>query len=126
MDFSLFTFAAGLAGLAVAAAHAHLGGRRWAWGVICLLVLAGLVMVIGARDEYGDGDDTGVVIHVYLVWGLGAVFTAMPLLMATGLDGWPRRALIGLSSEPIIFSCASSSGEIVVASSSGSKRIWPS
>ncbi|MGR3484831.1 MAG: DUF998 domain-containing protein [Paracoccaceae bacterium] len=108
MDFGLYAFASGLAGLSVAAAHAHLGGRRWSWGVICLLILAGLVMVIGARDEYGDDDPGGVVIHMYLVYGLGVFFTIMPLLLATGLDGWPRRALIGLgvlwlASSPVFF-----------------------
>ena len=52
------------------------------------------------RNEYGDGDDEGVVIHIYLVYGLGVLFLAAPLSMAAGFGRDPpkvRSALIGLA-----------------------------
>ncbi|MHA6347394.1 DUF998 domain-containing protein [Roseivivax sp. CAU 1761] len=85
MDVALYGFAAGLFALALAAAHAHLGKIAWTAGVVQLALLGGLVIVVGARNEYGDGDSGGVVIHIYLVYALGALFTAMPLCLAPGL-----------------------------------------
>ncbi len=84
MDVALYGFAAGLFATALAAAHAHLGGIGWSVGVVSLALLAALVVVVGARNEYGDGDSDGVVIHIYLVYGLGVLFLAAPLSMAAG------------------------------------------
>lgn len=99
MDFALYGFAAGLMATALAASHAHLGGKAWSTGVLSLAVLAALVIIVGARDEYGDGDVDGVVIHIYLVYGLGALFLLTPLCMAADINnehGWAKRALIAL------------------------------
>ena len=56
-------------------------GRRSA-GILSLAILAALVIVIAARDEYGDGDTGGVVIHIYLVYALGALFLLTAWSMA--------------------------------------------
>ena len=85
MDVALYGFAAGLFATALAASHAHLGGVGWSVGVLSLAFLAALVIVVGARNEYGDGDSEGIVIHIYLVYGLGLFFLVAPLCMASGI-----------------------------------------
>lgn len=100
MDVALYGFAAALFAVSLAAAHAHLGTVGWSVGLLSFAVLATLVVIIGARNEYGDGDNEGVVIHIYLVYGLGALFTLAPLCMAGALRDdhrWARNALIGLA-----------------------------
>ncbi|MEX3014548.1 DUF998 domain-containing protein [Gymnodinialimonas hymeniacidonis] len=84
VDIGLYTFSAALIALAVLAAHVHLGDWDWSAGILGLIAMALLVFLIGARNEYGDADQDGVVIHVYLVYGLGAVMAATPLLLAQG------------------------------------------
>ena len=99
MDVALYGFAAGLFATALAASHAHLGGVGWSVGIVSLAILAALVVVVGARNEYGDGDSEGVVIHIYLVYGLGVFFTLAPLCMAAGIGrdhARSRRLLIAL------------------------------
>lgn len=100
MDLALYGFAAGLFAVALASSHAHLGGRGWSVGLLCFAILAALVVVIGARNEYGDSDHEGVVIHAYLVYALGALFTLAPFCMARGIGRvhvWARRSLTGLA-----------------------------
>lgn len=100
MDVALYGFAGGLLATALAASHAHLGGMGWSSGVVALAVLAGLVIIVGARNEYGDNDNEGVVIHAYLVYGLGVLFFQAPLCMAAGIGRehpTSRRILIGLA-----------------------------
>jgi hypothetical membrane protein len=100
MDVALYGFATGLFAVSLAAAHAHLGGPGWSIGVLSFAVLAALVIVVGARNEYGDDDNDGVVIHIYLVYGIGALFTLAPLCMARAAGehyAWAQRVLIGLA-----------------------------
>lgn len=100
MDVALYGFAAALFAVSLAAAHAHLGTAGWSVGILSFAVIAALVVIIGARNEYGDGDNEGVVIHIYLVYVLGALFTLAPLCMAGALGAdhrWARNALIGLA-----------------------------
>lgn len=100
MDVALYGFASGLLAVSLASAHAHLGEIGWSAGIFSFAVLAALVVVVGARNEYGDGDHEGVVIHSYLVYAIGALFTLAPLCMACALGehhGWAKRALIGLA-----------------------------
>ncbi len=100
MDVALYGFSGGLLATSLAASHAHLGAVGWSTGVLSLAVLAALVIIVGARNEYGDNDNEGIVIHRYLVYGLGALFLIMPLAMSVGIRrdhpkaGW---ALIGLA-----------------------------
>lgn len=99
-DVALHGFASGLFAVSLAAAHAHLGGVGWSIGVISFAILTALVLVVGARNEYGDGDSDGVVIHIYLVYGIGALFTLAPLCMASAMGkhhAWAQRTLIGLA-----------------------------
>lgn len=100
MDVSLYVFAAGLFAVSLAAAHAHLGRTGWSIGVFSFAFLAALVVIVGSRNEYGDGDNEGVVIHIYLVYGIGALFALAPLCMARTIgarSAWAGRALIGLT-----------------------------
>jgi hypothetical protein len=111
MDVALYGFATGLFATALSASHVHLGGIGWSAGLLALAVIAALVVVVAARNEYGDGDDEGVVIHIYLVYGLGALFLLAPLGFSAGLEAdhpRARRALIGLAilwglSAPVFF-----------------------
>ena len=81
-DVSLYGFAGALTALALAAAHVHNGVTSWSLLTFCLVLLALCVVVIGARNEYGDSDNEGIVIHIYIVYALGALFAAAFLLMA--------------------------------------------
>ncbi len=100
MDVALYGFAAGLVATAIGCAHAHPGGRAWSAGVASLALLGALVVVIGARNEYGDGDSSGLVLHTEIVYALGALMLALPLLMAPGARARHPRArmvLLGLA-----------------------------
>lgn len=99
MDVALYGFAAGIMATALAAAHAHLGRWDWSCGIVALALLAALVTIIAARNEYGDGDSEGVELHAYFVYALAVLFAAVPFLMAGGVGGesrTARRVLLGL------------------------------
>lgn len=85
MDVALYGFAVALMAAGLGAAHDHLGKWGWSVGILSLAILAGLVVVVGARNEYGDGDTDGVVIHIYLVYALGLFFTLAPASMFSAL-----------------------------------------
>ena len=89
-DVALYGYAAALMAVGLGAAHIHPGGHRWTVGVFALACLAVIVTIVGARNEYGDGDSEGVVIHIYLVYGLGVLFTAAMASMAADLDRYRR------------------------------------
>lgn len=84
-DVALYGYAAALLALALGAANLHRRSLRWSGSILSLSALAALVIVIGARNEYGDGDADGVVVHIYLVYGLGVLFTVVMFAMAKGL-----------------------------------------
>ncbi|NIZ11250.1 DUF998 domain-containing protein [Pseudooceanicola sp. HF7] len=84
VDIGLYTFSAALIGLALSAAHVHLGAWDWSVGIIALIVFGLLVFLIGARNEYGDNDSDGWVIHEYLVYGLGVAMTVACFALARG------------------------------------------
>ncbi|WP_224826784.1 DUF998 domain-containing protein [Cognatishimia sp. MH4019] len=90
-DVALYGFAGALVACALAAAHLHLDGARWNIGIACLALLAMCVVVIGARNEYGDNDNEGIVIHIYVVYVIGALFAALFLTMGRGLGKIARR-----------------------------------
>lgn len=94
-DFSLYGFAAALLALALASAHIHAGDTSWSTITLVLALLAGLITVIGARNEYGDGDSDGLVIHIYLVYAMGALFAGLFALMAVEGDrfAFPMQAI---------------------------------
>ena len=74
-------------------------------------MLALIVFLVGARNEYGDQDKDGAVIHVYLVCALGVLQFLVPLGMARGAGrhGGPHgRILVALAalwlvSAPVFF-----------------------
>ncbi|MEY8837989.1 DUF998 domain-containing protein, partial [Cribrihabitans sp. XS_ASV171] len=65
-DVSLYGYAGALIAVAIAASHLHSGTREWSGMIHALLVLALCVTIIAARNEYGDGDSDGFVIHTYV------------------------------------------------------------
>lgn len=84
VDIGLYAFSAALIGLAVSAAHVHLGAWDWSVGIIALIIFGLLVFLIGARNEYGDNDNDGWVIHIYLVYVLGITMTVACFALARG------------------------------------------
>ncbi|MEO0702207.1 MAG: DUF998 domain-containing protein [Pseudomonadota bacterium] len=84
-DFGLYGYGAALIALAIGAAHIRMPGRGWTVSIFALALLAACVTVIGARNEYGDGDNEGVEIHIYLVYGLGVLFAVLFFAAARGL-----------------------------------------
>lgn len=111
VDIGIYAFSASLISIALLAAHIHLGRWPWSVGVVGFAALGLIVFLVGARNEYGDSDSDGVVIHIYLVYALGFLFAALPLAMARDRDRIGHahaRLLIGLSvlwilSAPIFF-----------------------
>ncbi|WGH78030.1 DUF998 domain-containing protein [Jannaschia ovalis] len=84
VDTGIYAYSAALIACAVGAAHAHLGGRGWTTGIFGLIFTAQVVFLVGARNEYGDADRDGAVIHVYLVYALGLAFAVIPWAMSQG------------------------------------------
>lgn len=111
VDIGIYAFSASLVSVALLAAHAHLGGWSWSFGIIGFAVLGLIVFLVGARNEYGDNDSHGVVIHIYLVYAVGLLMAALPWAMAQGARRAGRhfgRILIAISilwmiSAPIFF-----------------------
>lgn len=92
MDLGFYVSAAGLLGLAIGAAHAHLGRMAWSLGIFCLCFLALVVVLLGLWDEFHNvGDEaTGMTVHTKLTFFLGPLYTAGPLLTAKGAAGISR------------------------------------
>lgn len=86
VDIGIYAFSASLLATAIAAAHFHMGGWRWSNGIIGLAIISLLVFLIGARNEYGDQDSDGFVIHSYLVYALGLLMVFVPWTMAKGAN----------------------------------------
>lgn len=100
VDIGIYAFSASLVSVALLAAHVHLGGWSWSLGIIGFAALGLIVFLVGARNEYGDSDSEGVVIHGYLVYAIGILMAVSPLAMAAGAQRvGPNfgRALIGIS-----------------------------
>lgn len=85
-DVALYGYAGSLIACAIGAAHYHCDGTRWNIGIGCLALLAMCVVIIGARNEYGDSDSEGIVIHIYVVYGLGLLFAALFVVMGYGMS----------------------------------------
>ena len=85
MDVTLYCFAGGLIATALAASHAHLGGVGCALGILALAILAGLVIVVGARND--TVTMTMQASSFTPIWcsALGAFFLQAPLCMAAGI-----------------------------------------
>jgi len=111
VDTGIYALSSALIATALIAAHLHLGNWRWSVGIIGLALLGLIVFLIGARNEYGDNDNEGIVIHIYLVYALGILMVVVPALMAQGAGRAGQiygRILIGISglwilSAPVFF-----------------------
>ena len=111
VDIGIYAFSGSLIAIALLSAHVHFGGKGWTFGIVAFAVLALIVFLVGARNEYGDGDHEGVVIHIYLVYALGALMALIPFVMANGVARAGRqykRLLTGLGalwvvSAPVFF-----------------------
>lgn len=92
MDLGFYVNAAGLLGLAIGAAHVHLGRMAWSLGIFCLSFLALVVVLLGLWDEFHNvGDNaSGMTVHTKLTFFLGPLYTAGPLLTARGAAGISR------------------------------------
>ncbi|MFP7569611.1 DUF998 domain-containing protein [Marivita sp. S2033] len=110
-DVALYGYAGALFACAIGAAHHHKDGTRWNLGIGCLAILTVCVVVIGARNEYGDNDSEGIVIHIYVVYALGVLFAALFFLMARGMANigiWYARfsygcAILWVIGAPVFF-----------------------
>lgn len=111
VDIGIYAFSASLIAIALLSAHVHLGRRGWSLGTAGFALMGLIVFLIGARNEYGDNDDDGVVIHICLVYALGVLMAVVPALMARGAkragDVYAR-VLLGIAilwtlSAPIFF-----------------------
>jgi hypothetical membrane protein len=111
VDIGIYALSSAFIAVALLAAHVHMGGWRWSVGLVGLALLGLVIFLIGARNEYGDNDSEGVVIHIYLVYALGLMMAAVPALMAQGAGRAGaafERVFIGISilwifSAPIFF-----------------------
>ncbi|MEM5472523.1 DUF998 domain-containing protein [Hoeflea sp. AS60] len=111
VDIGIYAFAASLISIALLAAHDHLGGWRWSLGAVGFAVLGLIVFLVGARNEYGDNDSDGWIIHVYLVYALGLLMALLPWAMSRGaarISSNASRILIAISilwslSAPVFF-----------------------
>ncbi|TCD14115.1 DUF998 domain-containing protein [Oricola cellulosilytica] len=116
VDIGIYAFSASLIAIALLAAHVHMGGWGWSLGIAGFAFLALIVFLVGARNEYGDRDSDGVVIHIYLVYALGVLMAAIPLLMVKGAGRAGKfygRTLVGIAvvwaiSAPVFFFLPSS------------------
>ncbi len=95
-DVGLYAFAGSLIACSVGASHAHPGSDRWTLSVIALSLMAGLVAVIAARNEYGDNDPNATWgVHLGLVYVLMLLFLLSTVLMARELGMVRPRYRIG-------------------------------
>jgi hypothetical membrane protein len=82
VDIGIYAFAASLICIALLSAHDHLGGWKWSFGSTGFAILGLIVFLVGSRNEYGDNDNDGWVIHTYLVYALGLLMAILPWAMA--------------------------------------------
>ena len=111
VDIGLYAFSSSLIAIALLAAHVHMGGPGWSVGIVGFAMFGLIVFLVGARNEYGDSDSEGVVIHSYLVYAIGILMAVVPWIMSSGAARAGKnygRALVGISviwtlSAPIFF-----------------------
>ena len=100
VDIGIYAFSAALIACALLCAHVHFGDGWWSTGTIGLALLGLIVFLVGARNEYGDRDSDGVVIHIYLVYALGLIMLTVPWMLSKGFNEFSAiiaKALKGIS-----------------------------
>ena len=113
MDLGIYSLASAQIAVALGTSHLYLDGKRWLGGIICFVLLAVITIIIGARNEYGDSDNTGLVIHSYIVPILGVLFTLAPLLFAKGIGTISKKLKYSLVVLSIIWSISAISFYLV-------------
>ncbi|MGR3542113.1 MAG: DUF998 domain-containing protein [Hasllibacter sp.] len=97
VDAGIVSYGASLLLMALGCAAVHPGTHRWSAGCGMLAVLGVVIFMIGFRNEYGDGDsETSEAHHMWFVYILGALFAAMPWLLARGAEALSAGAARGL------------------------------
>ncbi|MEN3791312.1 DUF998 domain-containing protein [Fulvimarina sp. MAC3] len=91
MDSGLYAFAIGMIAGSIGLRRLHFGHIGWSVGSWLLMLVAIMIMVIGAYGEYGDNDVGGLVIHLPLVVAMALTFTATALSTAYGFYHYERR-----------------------------------
>ena len=85
LDSALVLFAIGMVAVGAALWRQDLDGWRYRTGA-ALTVLTGIgIAVIALRNEYGDNDTGGLVIHLEVVIAMALAFAAATWLVAPGL-----------------------------------------
>ena len=103
MDLGIYGLALATLSAALGCAHIHLGHTRWSLGTGALGLMAFVIFMIGVRDEYGDGDNEGIAIHIYLVYALGVLMAAAPLLLSPAATGLSHAHVVALRSFAILW-----------------------
>ena len=91
MDTGLYCFSVGIIAVAVGLVTLPVEGWAWKAGPLLMVLMAILIIVIGAHGEYGDGEPGGLVIHFSLTIAMALVFVAAGLLLSKGFHGYRRR-----------------------------------
>lgn len=84
-DIGLDMFATGLIACALGLYVWNLNGIRWKIGNFLLLLLGIDIYIIAEHNKYAGRPGVGANIHIYCVYALGLLFTALTLLLAFGL-----------------------------------------
>ena len=99
-DTGLDLYAAGMIACAIGLYAWNLGGTKWKIGTVLLLLLGIDVILIAEHNQYAGREGVGANIHIQLVYALAVLFTALTLLLASGLRKVGRnwyRFSIGIS-----------------------------
>ncbi|MXQ07616.1 DUF998 domain-containing protein [Alphaproteobacteria bacterium GH1-50] len=87
MDAIFYLNAASLLGLAIAAAHLHLGKWDWSLGIFVLALLALDIVLLGVWDTFYSTEGVDKTsVHTRLATALYPLFLIGPLLMVRGIS----------------------------------------
>ncbi|MGF1488873.1 MAG: DUF998 domain-containing protein [Prochloraceae cyanobacterium] len=96
-DIGLNLYAIAMVACSLALYSWNLGGLKWKIGSILLGLLGIDIIIIAEYDRYAGQGGMGSAIHLYCVYALGILFTAITLLLAFGLRkigrNWYRYSL---------------------------------
>ena len=99
-DTGLDLYAAAMIACAIGLYAWNLGGTKWKIGTVLLLLLGIDVIVIAEHNQYAGREEIGASIHIQCVYIFAFLFTALTLLLASGLRKVGRnwyRFSIGIS-----------------------------
>ena len=84
-DIGLDLYAAAMIACAIGLYAWNLGGTKWKIGTVLLLLLGIDVILIAEHNQYAGREGVGANIHIQCVYALAVLFTALTLLLASGL-----------------------------------------